>query len=187
MFELPPIEPTRKRKTPRYEMTSADTEAFRLLKRMSLKNIITTRPNLPYPESFIHQYIPNTANGLTKCIVDWINFDGGFARRISVTGKMVDKTKVVTDVMGSRRIIGSVEYQKSSMVKGSADITSTIEGRTVEIEIKINTDRQSQDQKEYQQSIERAKGVYVIIKTLGGWQEWYNKFKQSLTTQTQLF
>lgn len=187
MFQLPEPEPTRKRKTPRYEMQPEDKAALNELKRLALESIRTTHPNVPYPESFVHKYIPNTANGLQYCIIDWLEFDGQQGEPIKVKGTMVDNTKVVTDVLGSRRIVGSVDWTKSTMTKGSADISATIEGRSIKIEIKINTDRQSQNQKEYQQSIERAKGVYVIIKTLGGWAEWYSRYKASLTTQTELF
>lgn len=183
-----PTEPKTKKKLPaKYAMSQDDKEAFKELFDLALRNQIANYPKTPYPESFIHRYVPNTANGLTRCIIDWLKFDGQQAENIKVKGTMVDNTKVVTDVMGGKRIIGSVSYNKSSMTKGSADISSIIYGRAVRIEIKINTDKQSEHQKEYQQAIERAKGVYVIIKTISEWSEWYRKFKASLTVQKELF
>ena len=182
-LNLPTTTP-RKKKPASYPMSQADKDSLKQLKAMALDNI---SPTLPYRESFVHDYKPNTANGLRRAIVDWLKFDGQQGEPINVTGKMVDNTKKVTDIMGSQRIIGSVEYQKTTMVRGSADISATIEGRSVKIELKINSDRQSHDQKDYQASVERAKGVYVIIKTISGWAEWYKQYKTSLSVQTELF
>ena len=153
-----------------------------------LKDIATTRfkeehPENPFPDSCIHEYKPAKANGLTRCIKDFIEFNGGQAERISVTGRMVDNTKVVSDVMGHRRIVGSVSYQKSSMTRGSADISATINGRSVKIEIKIGKDRQSDAQKKYEQSIERAGGIYLIVHTLADFVNWWDNQQ----TQGDLF
>jgi len=150
------------------------------LRTLALSNISET---LPYRESFIHQYKPSTANGLTRCVIDWIKFSGGQAERISVTGRMIDNTKVVSDVMGHRRIVGSVSYQKSSMTKGSADISAIINGRSVKIEIKIGRDRQSDAQKQYEQSVTKAGGVYIIVHTLEDFVNWWD----SQAIQTKLF
>jgi len=186
MLNLPPPDTTRKRKPASYKITPADTQALKELKALNLQ-YINANYTVDYPESFIHPYVINTANGLTRCVIDWLKFDGQQGENIKVKGTMVDGTKVVTDVMGSRRIVGSVSYQKSTMTKGSADISGVIEGRAIRVEIKINSDRQSSDQKDYQHSVERAKGVYVIIKTLSGWRDWYQQFKSSLTVQKELF
>jgi len=150
------------------------------LRTLALSNISET---LPYRESFIHQYKPSTANGLTRCVIDWIKFNGGQAERISVTGRMVDNTKVVSDVMGHRRIVGSVSYQKSSMTKGSADISAIINGRSVKIEIKIGRDRQSDAQRAYQNAVEKAGGTYLIVKTLDEFVQWWD----SQVIQQKLF
>jgi hypothetical protein len=156
------------------------------LRTTALNRITTERPNLPYPESFVHRYVTNTANGLTRCVIDWINFNGGFARRVSVTGKMVDGTKVVTDVMGGRRIVGSVSYQKSSMVRGSADISAVINGKSIEIEIKIKRDIQSDKQKEYQANIQKAGGTYIVVKTFEEFLNWWDS-RPVEGVQTELF
>ena len=39
-------------------------------------------------EMKIIPYKDDTANGLTKCIVDWINFNGGYANRINTQGQV---------------------------------------------------------------------------------------------------
>lgn len=107
-------------------------------------------------------YTDKTANGLTKCIVHWLNLNGWQAERISTTGRYIDDSKIVTDVLGNRKKIGSGKYIKGSGTNGSADISATIKGRSIKIEVKIGKDRQSDAQKKYQEMIEKAGGVYFI-------------------------
>lgn len=112
------------------------------------------------------KYTDKTANGLTKCIVDWINLNGGQAERISNTGRYIDNKKIVTDVLGIRRQIGSGQYIKGTGTNGTADISATINGRSVKIEVKMK-DKQSDAQKRYQESIESAGGQYWIAHDFG--------------------
>jgi hypothetical protein len=94
-------------------------------------------------------------------------------------GKRIDKTKTVDTVLG-RRQIGGVSWIKGTGTKGSADISATIKGRSVKIEVKYGKDRQSEYQKEYQQAIETAGGVYVIAKDFDSWYVWFNQFVKSI-------
>ena len=107
-------------------------------------------------------YTDKTANGLTKCIVHWLNLNGWQAERISTTGRYIDNSKVVTDVLGNKKKIGTGKYIKGSGTNGSADISATIKGRSIKIEVKIGKDKQSDAQKKYQEMIEKARGVYFI-------------------------
>ncbi len=107
-------------------------------------------------------FTDKTANGLTKCIVSWLNLNGWQAERISTTGRYIDNSKIVTDVLGNRKKIGSGKYIKGSGTNGSADISATIKGRSIKIEVKIGKDKQSDAQKKYQEMIEKAGGVYFI-------------------------
>ena len=125
--------------------------------------------NIPKPV-----YTANTANGLTKMVIDWIRLNGGQAERISTTGRYVDNSKVVVNSMGQARKIGTGKYIKGSGTKGSADISATIMGRSVKIEVKIGKDKQSDAQKAYQADIERAMGIYYIAKDFDSFYEWYN-------------
>lgn len=135
-------------------------------------------PNFPENARPEPTYSDKKANGLTKCIIDWIRFNGGQAERISVTGRYVDNTKVFTDSVGFKRKIGTAKYIKSSMQTGSADISATISGRSVKIEIKIGKDRQSEAQRIYQQQVEAAGGVYIIAKSFEEFLNWYDEFTQ---------
>ena len=107
-------------------------------------------------------YTDKTANGLTKCIVHWLNLNGWQAERISTTGRYIDNSKVVTDILGNKKKIGTGKYIKGSGTNGSADISATIKGRSIKIEVKIGKDKQSDAQKKYQEMIEKAGGVYFI-------------------------
>jgi hypothetical protein len=59
---------------------------------------------------------------------------------------------------------------------GSADISATIYGRSVKIEVKIGKDKQSVVQKQYQLMIEAAGGIYIISKTFDDFILWYDNF-----------
>ena len=121
------------------------------------------------------KYNDTTANGLTKAIIDFLQLNGWRAERIAVQGRCIDKTQVVTDVLGGRKRIGSVSWIPGQMTPGSADISATIRGRSVKIEVK-QKDRQSEAQKRYQESIERAGGTYIIARSFDQFLEWYNEF-----------
>lgn len=110
-----------------------------------------------------NKFADNTANCLTKCIITKLQLDGWQAERISTTGRYIDDTKVVTNVMGHTKVIGSGKYIKGSGTNGSADISATIRGLSVKIEVKMK-DKQSDAQKLYQENIERAGGIYFIAR-----------------------
>ena len=121
------------------------------------------------------KYIDTTANGLTKCVIDYINFSGGQAERISNTGRYIDESRIVTDVLGNRKKIGTGKYIKGTGTNGTADISATFKGKSIKIEIKMK-DKQSEVQKEYQQAIERAGGIYFICHNFDEFLEKFNTF-----------
>ncbi len=107
-----------------------------------------------------------TANGLTQCIEKYIRLHGGQVERIVVMGKPV----VERDNRG--RVI-NCRFVKSQMTIGTADISATIHGRSVKIEVKIGSDRQSEEQRRYQRQVEAAGGLYYIAHTFDDFVEWY--------------
>ena len=137
--------------------------------------------NLLYSYVKTPKYDDSTANGLTTCIIDFLNMmDGTHAERISNEGRTIDTRKTITNVVGQVRQIGSIKRIKSSMQLGTADISATILGRSVKIEVKIKKDFQSQAQKDYQKQIENAKGYYIIAKDFQGFFDWFTaKFKKA--------
>ena len=126
------------------------------------------------------------ANDLTRLVVSWINLNGYQSERISTTGRMIDRTKISTDCMGGKRTIGSMEYIPGTSTKGSADISSTIQGLSVKIEIKWAKDKQSEHQKTYENAITKAGGIYYICRTFDDFLEWYDNLIFKLNQQTKL-
>lgn len=123
-------------------------------------------PNLPDHARSIKIPSDKTANGLTRCIIMYINGIGGFAERINTMGRVIDKRKNVTDVLGRQKTIGSMTYIPTTGVRGASDISAQFMGRSFKIEVKIGNDRQSVHQKAYQENIERTGGIYMIVRSL---------------------
>jgi hypothetical protein len=71
------------------------------------------------------------ASGLTRSIVDWLTLNGHFASRTSSAGRYLPK---------ERRFIPSTTR------KGYPDITATINGKSVYIEVKTGKDRERPDE-----------------------------------------
>lgn len=103
----------------------------------------------------------NTANDLTRQIIRFIQRHGGQAERIAVTGLL-------------RKFGNGYKWTRTNMTVGTADISATIQGRSVKIEVKIGTDRQSDEQKRYQKQVEDAGGIYYIARTFEEFLKWYN-------------
>jgi hypothetical protein len=121
------------------------------------------------------KFSDKTANQLTSSIIAWIRLHGYQAERISITGRQIDKRVTYNDCLGSQRQIGSLQWIPTSGTKGSADISATIAGRSVKVEVKVGRDYQRPDQLKYQQSIERAGGLYFIASTFQQFYDWYMK------------
>lgn len=142
-------------------------QAVKELERLALEHFRREHPNFPkyaIPPRF---YRDDSANGLTQCIVAFIRFHGGQAERINTTGMPQQR--------GDRII-----WRKSNTTKGSADISATIAGRSVKIEVKIGPDRQSEAQCRYQTAIERAGGLYFVARDFTSFVEWYDtNFKRA--------
>ena len=142
---------------PRYQKP----QAVKDLERLAFDHFRREYPNFPVYAIPPRSYRDDTANGLTRCVVDFIRYNGGQAERINTTG--------MPEQRGGRII-----WRKSNTTKGSADISATIAGRSVKIEVKIGPDRQSEAQRCYQADIERASGLYFIAKDFTSFVEWYS-------------
>lgn len=160
-----------KHRKPRYHKP----QAVRELEELADIENQRKHPNTPAKYLAKAKYRDDSANGLTRCIIDYIRLHGGQAERINTTGVPIDRRREVTDVLGHSRTIGSIEWRTGGGTKGSADISATIKGRSVKIEVKIGLDRQSEAQKEYQRQVEQAGGLYYIAKDFTSFVEWYHQ------------
>lgn len=154
-------------------------EAVKMLELMSFTEKRKRYPNIPIDYMAPVTFRDDTANGLTKCITSFIQLMGGQAERISTTGRAIDRQSTFTDVTGRTRLIGRIEWIPGTSTNGSADISATVAGRSVKIEVKVKRDIQSQAQKDYQQAIEQAGGIYYIAHDFTSFLTWFNQaFKQ---------
>jgi hypothetical protein len=147
-----------------------------LLNELHLKVQHERFPSMPVHCIPPYKKSDNSTNGLTSCVIDFINYSGYQAERINTTGRMLNNKKVITDVVGFKRKIGTDKWIKGTGTKGSADISSTIKGKSVKIEIKFDKDRQSEAQKDYQKAIENAGGTYIIVRNFDDFIHWYDNF-----------
>ena len=149
------------------------SQALKDLERDLLEAKRLRYPNNPYLVG--DTFRDDNANGMTKAVIAWIRLKGGQAERINTTGRPIDRTQTFQDVTGRSRIIGRVEWIPGTGTNGSADISATIAGRSVKIEVKIGNDRQSRDQVSYQQAIESAGGLYLAARTFETFVQWYEQ------------
>lgn len=103
------------------------------------------------------------ANGLTLAISNFVNWNGYRATRISSAGRVV----------GGKYIYGNTR-------KGTADLSLTIKGRAIMIEIKVGKDRASEHQLKEQAKERAAGGVYEFIHTIEQFIDFYDNFLASI-------
>lgn len=146
------------------------------LNALMMEQLKQKYPNMP--EAYIPKtdWTDNSANALTKCVIAWIQFNGGQAERISSQGQYREgaKIQVGSGIMAHTKQLPG-KWTPGQSTKGTADISCTIRGRSVKIEIK-QKDKQSEAQKQYQQAIENAGGVYIIVRNFDDFVIWYNDF-----------
>lgn len=133
--------------------------AIQELRQIEVQYRAAKSPSMPKAYIVPTAYNDKTSNGLTKCVIDWLRYNSWQAERISNTGRILNK-----------------HWIPGTGTNGTADISATIWGRSVKIEVKIGADQQSQYQKGYQESIERAGGVYIIVKDFTTFLFWYRQF-----------
>lgn len=147
------------------------------LQALEMELLTAKHPNMP------PSYIPktdwkdNSANSLTKCVIAYVQYMGGQAERISSQGQYREGAKIQVgsgEIAHTKQLAG--KWTPGQSTKGTADISATIRGRSVKIEIKYGKDRQSDAQKQYQEMIEKAGGTYIIAKTFDDFVLWYEKF-----------
>lgn len=146
------------------------TNALKIAKELQLMAKRRIYPNNPYLTT--DDWKDRKANDLTKCIVRFLSLIGYQAERISSMGRVIDNRKTYTDVIGRKKTIGTTQYIPGTSKNGTADISATIEGRSVKIEVKIGKDRQSDAQKIYQQEVEASGGIYYIAKDFQSFYYW---------------
>lgn len=159
--------------------------ATTVLREMLFEDMKRKHPELPV------NYIPdgpvkcNSANTLTTCIKKFLTLKGHQCERINTMGRRIDQRTTFVDVLGHNRTMGSVKWIPGTGTRGSADLSSTILGRSVKWEVKWNKDRQSSYQKEYQRQVEAAGGYYFLTHNLDEFMEQYEWLMSMLSNPGQ--
>jgi hypothetical protein len=146
------------------------------LKALELEALRLKHPTIDQKYLAFTDWKDNSANSLTNCVIAYVQYMGGQAERISSQGQYREGAKIQVGT-------GEIAYHKQlpgkwtpgQSTKGTADISTTIRGRSVKIEIK-QKDKQSDVQKQYQAAIERAGGVYIIVRNFDDFVIWYDDF-----------
>lgn len=99
------------------------------------------------------------ANDLTTFIINFLTWSGWRATRINVSGRLIEKA----EKQPSGVSLMTKKWIKSSTRKGTADISATVNGRSLMLEIKVGRDRPSEHQLKEQQRERAAGGVYEFI------------------------
>ena len=141
---LPPLRQPRKTKPKAAAIPDWCKQRYIAAHQLSLSQVIkdaghTFKPTMP---DF------NTANGLTKAIVNFILWNGYNAKGIDSSGKFLNG-----------------KWRQGRTRKGAADISATIKGKPVHLEIKIGSDRPSEHQLREQELERKAGGQYYFVKT----------------------
>ena len=151
------------------------SDAVKQLENLANKSAQEKYPMIPSEWLAPRKYRDDSTNALTKCVIDFIRFTGNQAERISNTGKLKIEKKVFTDVVGYNRNIINTHWIPRTGSNGTVDISATIQGKSVKIKIKFGTNRQIENQKQYQQNIERAGGIYFIANSFEHFLNWYKE------------
>ena len=139
------------------------------------------KDNPSFPIKYLTDYknTDNSTNGLTKCVVDFLNYSGHFAERINNTGRFIAGVKIDE---GHAKYQTNGKWIKGTGVNGRADISAKIKlhqhqfAIPVEIEIKYAKDRMSDAQKEYQSAMFNVGTVYIVVRDFDMFIEWYDIF-----------
>ena len=106
---------------------------------------VDKHPTVPYLVR--SKYSDKDANGLTRCVVDYLKLSGHFATRLASTGTYrADLQKFVP----------------SQQRAGMPDVLAIIEGRALFIEIKTGKDRLSAIQQDTHKALSDA-GAWVYV------------------------
>lgn len=114
-----------------------------------------------YPDKYFQPVMPDVrkSGGLQNAIIKFLTWNGWYANRINTTGRKI----------GDKWITGSTK-------KGTADLHLIIKGVHISAEVKIGSDKMSEDQHLEKLRVEKAAGKYWIIKTFDDFLDQFDNF-----------
>ncbi len=115
-------------------------------------------PNFPPKYIPRSRYSDKDANGLTKCVVDYLTLSGHFATRLASTGTY--RADLQTFVSSQQRA-------------GLPDVLAVVNGRALFVEVKAGKDRLSETQKQTHTALEQAGASVYIARDFQGFHDWF--------------
>jgi len=103
-------------------------------------------------------YNDQTANGLTRCIQEFLKLKGHACLRVNTQGQYDPKLK---------------RFRKGGSTLGSPDLVATIFSKSVFIEVKVNKDQLREHQVNVANKQQKAGGIYYTARDMGSFIEWY--------------
>lgn len=142
--------------------TMQTENSLKILSEMAWNYSVRKNPSVPDEARHRYKYSDRDANSLTRCIVDFINFSGGTATRINSQGQY--------DALLKR-------WRKGMTRKGTPDVIGVLNGKSLNVEVKVGKDKMSLEQWQVKTDIENAGGYYHVAKNFQDFYEWINKIK----------
>jgi len=133
--------------------------------------IIQWHPNQPYPLTPKQSFYKNTSHRqyLSKYI------EAVIVKTLRKVGgdpiNSVDSGQLITDARGNKKYVFNAKVKK-----GRADVKCFIFGKMVNFEVKVGKDRMSDYQHEEKARAEANGEVYLIIRSIDDFMEWYKKY-----------
>lgn len=104
-------------------------------------------------------------NTLTKGIIDFVNFNGGFAMRVNTQGQFDSKLN---------------KFRKSGSTKGISDILYCYKGLFFAVEVKVGYDKLNENQIAFKSNFEKAGGIFFECRNIDIFIQFFNKHKTSI-------
>ena len=134
--------------------------ALQRLDNLSYQSKIEQFPNMPIKAIPRTKYCEDSANNLTKCVIDFLRLKGHYATRIQSQGQK----------RGNVMTYGTTQ-------RGTADLHICINSIHISCEIKYGKDRQSDAQKQVQKEVELSGGIYLLIRDFEQFYKFYCEFQ----------
>lgn len=128
-------------------------------------------PSFPEAYAPMKKFSDSNTNELTKSIIAFINYIGGFAERINTMG-VYQQPKTINVGYGTLTV-GKGLYRPTTGVKGSSDISAIYQGKTIKIEVKFGKDRLSPQQIEYIANVTKAGAFAYVAKDYDSFRDWW--------------
>lgn len=134
------------------------TSAVKQLQELDYQTKKAKYSNVPDYAISAGKFEDSSTNGLTECVIRWLQLNGHYCTRIQSQGQWNTK-------------LG--RFTKSTVKRGIGDIMAIVKSQTLMIEIKTGSDRQSHFQKETENEVLESGGIYLIVRNFAAFLNFY--------------